>query len=190
MQVQIIELNRDGQNAVTTRIILSSLHNPCRVARFSLPCVYALLPHKTEKTYIIIELLSEETNPNPGKKLADFQKAALVLPAKKFSHAKISCCYFHLTQSFKRKINDIGLKTYYEKFPEFNLALRRLPALAHVPPTHVKASFELVIEVRKCRKSNIFKKLPGYYAPSAPVKKKLKKMEIIRSTYEFENAVQ
>ena len=33
-----------------------------------------------------------------------------------------------------------------ENFPEFNLALRMLPALAHVPPAHVKASFELVIE--------------------------------------------
>ena len=31
-------------------------------------------------------------------------------------------------------------------FPEFNLALRMLPTLAHVPPAHVKASFELVIE--------------------------------------------
>ena len=38
------------------------------------------------------------------------------------------------------------MKTYYEDFPEFNLALRVLPALAHVPPAHVKASFELIIE--------------------------------------------
>ena len=114
---------------------------------FAPPCVYVLLPNKTEKTYIrMIELLSEETNPNPGKILADFEKAALNAFSKKFPHAEISCCYFHLTQSFNRKINEIGLKTYYENFPEFNLALRMLPALAHVPPAHVKASFELVIE--------------------------------------------
>ena len=66
--------------------------------------------------------------------------------AKKFPNTEISCRYFHLTQSFNRKINEIGLKTYYENFPEFNLALRMLPALVHVPPAHVKASFELVIE--------------------------------------------
>ena len=42
------------------------------------PCVYVLLPNKTEKTYYrMIELLKEETNPNPGKILADFEKAAL-----------------------------------------------------------------------------------------------------------------
>ena len=91
-------------------------------------------------------MLSEETNPNPGKILADFEKAALNAFSKKFPHAEISCCYFHLTQSFNRKINEIGLKTYYENFPQFNLALRMLSALAHVPPAHVKTSFELVIE--------------------------------------------
>ena len=132
---------------------------------FDPPCVYVLLPNKTEKTYNrMIEMLSEETNPNPGKILADFEKAALNAFSKKFPHAEISCCYFHLTQSFNRKINEIGLKTYYENFPEFNLALRMLPALAHVPPAHVKASFELVIEEitdviertvrRKCRRKN------------------------------------
>ena len=94
----------------------------------------------------MIELLSEETNPNPGKILADFEKAALNAFSKKFPQADISCCYFHLTQSFNWKINEIGLKIYYEIFPEFKLALRMLPAMAHVPPAHVKASLELVFE--------------------------------------------
>ena len=40
----------------------------------------------------------------------------------------------------------MGLKTYYQIFPELNMELRMLNALAHVPPAHVKASFELVIE--------------------------------------------
>ena len=38
------------------------------------------------------------------------------------------------------------MKTYYEKFPEFNLAPQTLLALAHDLPAHVKASFEFVIE--------------------------------------------
>ena len=85
---------------------------------FSPPCVYVLLPNKTEKTYNrMIEMLSEETNPNPGKILADFEKAALNAFSQKFPHAEISCCYFHLTQSFNRKINEIGLKTITKIFP-------------------------------------------------------------------------
>ena len=43
---------------------------------FPPPCVYVLLPNSTDKTCNrTIELLSEETNPNPSKVLADFQKA-------------------------------------------------------------------------------------------------------------------
>ena len=114
---------------------------------FAPPCVYLLLPNKTEKTYSrMLELLCEETNAKPDRILADFEKAALNAFSKKFPDANISCCYFHLTQSFNRKINEIGLKVFYENCPDFNLALRMLPALAHVPPCHVKASFELVVE--------------------------------------------
>ena len=65
------------------------------------PCVYVLLPDITEEICnSMIELLSEETNPNSGKILADFVKAALDASSKKFPHAEISCCYFHPTQSF------------------------------------------------------------------------------------------
>ena len=110
-------------------------------------CVYVRLPNKTEVTYNrLIELLKEETNPNPGKLLAHFYEAALNAFSKKFTHAEYSCCYFHLTQSFNRKIKEIGLKTSDENFPEFNLALRLLPALAHVPPAPVRTFFALVIE--------------------------------------------
>ena len=82
---------------------------------FAPPCVHVLQANKTERTYNrMIEMLSEETNPNPGKTPADFEKEALNAFSKKFPHAEISCCYFHLTQSFNRKINEVGLKTYYE----------------------------------------------------------------------------
>ena len=84
---------------------------------FAPPCVYVLLPNKTEKTYNrMIKLLTEKTNPNPGKILADFEKAALNAFSKKFTHAVISCGYFHFTQSFNRKINEIGLKTFYGNY--------------------------------------------------------------------------
>ena len=94
----------------------------------------------------MIELLSEETNPDLGKLLADFEKAALDASGQKIPHAEISSCFFHLTQSFNQKIIEIGLKTCYKTFSAKNLVLQALPALAHAPPTHIKAFFELVIE--------------------------------------------
>ena len=35
---------------------------------------------------------------------------------------------------------------FYGNCPDFNLTLRLIPALAHVPPCQFKASFELVVE--------------------------------------------
>ena len=49
-----------------------------------------------------------------------------------------------------------------------------LPALAHVPPAHVKASFELVIDA---------------ITDVTRYEKLKKQMQNIRSTYEFESAV-
>ena len=60
----------------------------------------------------MLELLCEEMNAKPDRILADFEKAALNAFSKKIPDANISCCYFHLTQSFNRKINEIGLKVF------------------------------------------------------------------------------
>ena len=52
------------------------------------------VPNKTDKNYIrVIELLSEETNPNPCKKLRDFEMVTLNAFSKKFPHAEISFHY-------------------------------------------------------------------------------------------------
>ena len=107
-------------------------------------CYY---PTKQKKT--IPECLNcsaKKQTPNLIAYLQILKKTALNAFSKKIPDANISCCYFHLTQSFNRKIKEIGPKVFFENCPDFNLALRMLPALAHVPPCHVKASFELVVE--------------------------------------------
>ena len=95
----------------------------------------------------MLDLPCEKTNAKPDRILADFEnKTALNAFSKKFPDANISWCWFHLTKSFNCKINEIGLKVFDENCPDINLALRMLPALAHVPTCHVKASFELAVE--------------------------------------------
>ena len=101
---------------------------------------------QNRKTYNrISELLSGETNPNPGKILADFDNAALNAFSKNSPTQKNRGVFSTWSNLVTGKIIEIGLKTY-NHLPEFNLALRMLPPLAHVPPTHVKASFEPVIQ--------------------------------------------
>ena len=92
----------DGTFKLSPEIFYQNYTIHVELNGFAPPCVYVLLPNKTEKTYNrMIEMLSEETNPNPGKILADFEKAALNAFSKKFPHAEISCCYFQKMQKFK-----------------------------------------------------------------------------------------
>ena len=60
--------------------------------------------------------------------------------------SEIKGCYFHLCQSFNRKLCELGLKKIYENNPELALTLRMIPALSFVPEPMVSASFDLVIE--------------------------------------------
>ena len=74
----------DGTLKLSPEIIYQIYTIHAELNGFDLPCVYVLLPNKTEKTYIrMIELLSDETNPNPGKTLADLEKSALNAFSKK-----------------------------------------------------------------------------------------------------------
>ena len=94
----------------------------------------------------MIELLSDRSNPNPGKITGRLQKVALNTFSNNFLHPEISCCYFHQMQSSNLKINEVGLKFWCGTFSKVNLALRMFSALAHVNPAHEKASFKMGFE--------------------------------------------
>ena len=66
----------------------------------------------------------------PEKILLDFEQAAIQAFQKNFPETKLSGCFFHLSQSFMRKIGELRLKKDYETNHEFALALKMLPALA------------------------------------------------------------
>ena len=72
---------------------------------FAPPSVYVLLPNKTEKTYIrMIELLSEETNPNPGKILVLHSSILASILQSSYSNcfASFICCFKLLQNSIGR----------------------------------------------------------------------------------------
>ena len=65
---------------------------------------------------------------------------------KSFTDATLSGCYFHLCQSFVRKINEVGLKPVYEQNPGLALFLRMIPTLDFLPLGEVEPVFDLVEE--------------------------------------------
>ena len=82
------------------------------IGGYNPPCIYALLPNKTEKTYhdFTQALLQLIPNANPERIMMDFEKAAVNVFSTTFPAAQITGCYFHLSQSVLRKLYDVGLK--------------------------------------------------------------------------------
>ena len=109
-----------------------------------LPCIYALLPNKTEHTYkkLLKGLSAITENTEPHRILLDFERATLNAFASHHTGALLKGCYFHLSQAFTRKINEVGLKRLYETNHDLNLSLRLIPALSFIPVEMVNDAFD------------------------------------------------
>ena len=118
-----------------------------QIGGFYPPCVYALLSNKRLSTYnkFLTALKSLIGDVTPERILIDFEIAALSAFTSHYE-TDIKGCYFHLCQSFMRKISELGLKKTYESNSELVLALNMIPALSFVPESKVEIGFDLVIE--------------------------------------------
>ncbi|KAB0801401.1 hypothetical protein PPYR_01533 [Photinus pyralis] len=116
----------------------------------AIPLIYALLPNKTEQTYL--NLLREIKNllpaddAQPQTIMTDFEVAMINAIRIEFPQTIHRGCFFHLCQSIFRHIQENGLKREYERNPEVALTLKLLPALAFVPPQDVIPAFEDICE--------------------------------------------
>jgi len=58
-----------------------------------------------------------------------------------FPREEVMGCYFHLTQSVMREVNEIGMKEDFENNDSLSLALHCLPAVDMLPPSVVTEVF-------------------------------------------------
>ena len=114
----------------------------------SLPLVFALLPDKTEETYVTFlqQLKNLEPMCAPISVTIDFEKAMMKACLKEFPNTEQNGCFFHFSQCIFRAIQNIGLKRKYETDTDFALRMRMLPALAFVPVGTVVEAFELLCD--------------------------------------------
>ena len=113
------------------------------------PCVYALLPGKSREIYE--NMLDEIINlfpqiPDPDSIMVDYEQSAILAFTEKFPMSEIAGCYFHLGQSFWRKIQDLKLDKKYKDEPEFATRVRKFLALAFVPIDQVHEYLLLLID--------------------------------------------
>ena len=118
----------DGTFQLSPEIFFQLFTIHTSINGYNPPCIYALPPIKRQKTY-------EQLLIAVGNALQ-----------KIFTDATLSGCYFHLCQSFVRKINEVGLKPVYEQNPSLALYLRMIPALAFLPLEEIEPVFDLVVE--------------------------------------------
>jgi hypothetical protein len=110
--------------------------------------IYCLLPDKTRQTYdrLLDALVGIIPLAQPTRILTDFESAAVSAFQQSFPRSTISGCYFHLSQSILRKVNEVGLKVVYETDDNVRHYVRSFAALAHVPVDDVADAFDLLAE--------------------------------------------
>lgn len=111
----------------------------------AIPLVFALLPNKTEQTYI--KLLQEIKNvlpagAGPRTIMTDFELAMINAVQQELPDTVHRGCFFHFSQCIFRHIQSNGLQREYEQNPQTALTLKMLPALAFVPTNDVVNAFD------------------------------------------------
>ena len=96
-----------------------------------IPCVFALLPNKTQITYdrLFGQVTQHMQGHIPTDFLMDFENAAMNSVANAFNGVNIKDCFFHLSSNVWKKIQNNGLKQLYENDREFSTIMRMMNQL-------------------------------------------------------------
>ena len=110
------------------------------------PCIFALLPSKTEATYrrLMIAISNLTNGRFPTDILIDFERGAINVIQTVFANANVKGCFFHLCFNVWKHVQNAELQVRYVEEPEFALQLRMLTALAFLPPQDVVRGFVAV----------------------------------------------
>ncbi|XP_060874428.1 uncharacterized protein LOC132948119 [Metopolophium dirhodum] len=113
-----------------------------------LPFLFALLPNKTEETYVrLFEIiLNLKLELKPKTFMLDFELSTINAIKKVFPNTSLHGCFFHYSQALWRHIQDSGLAIKYREESNFALNIKKLNALSFVPPHLVINAYEAILE--------------------------------------------
>ena len=120
------------------------------------PLVYALLPNKTQITYSkFFRLIKSYITKEPQSINIDFEKVVFNAVKIVFKNVYIYGCFFHLAQSFWRKMVKLGLLERFYMSKKFKQDFLMLKSLAYVPESDVSFVY---INIQKGRVYRISEK--------------------------------
>jgi len=129
----------DGTFSVAPRIFHQLYVIQGHVNGVFMPLVFALLQRKTQTTYEEMLRVLDEAGCDPATVIVDFERSVELSIHSVFgAQVNIQYCFYHLTQSIWRKIQELGLTNLYEGDTDFRLFCGRLDALAFLPPDEVR----------------------------------------------------
>ena len=111
------------------------------------PVLYALLPNKRRDTYQrMLTLVKQKATSlgtvlDPPAFLADFELAIKQAVQLAFPTAEYQGCYFHFCQSLMRRVQRLGLQVQYQDDSELRSFIKKVAALAFVPPRFVRVAW-------------------------------------------------
>lgn len=123
-------------------IIHAVLGEEENVAAF--PCCFVLMHRKTKKSYINIfsEISNHLDGHVPEAALIDQEMGVRSALERLFPGIQIFVCYFHLKQTFYRKITSLNLHKTYNTDIIIAHHLKSFAALAFLPPDDIPIGFE------------------------------------------------
>lgn len=134
----------DGTFKVVPQIFFQIYSVHALVADNVIPCVFALLPNKSQRSYDRFwqALKGSNSRLEPISIMMDYEAAAMNSVGANFQHADVQGCLFHLSQCVYRHVQAAGLQTLYQSDADISLQARMLPALAFLPADDVETGFE------------------------------------------------
>ena len=146
--------------APTSHYQLYSIH--CSHNNRVFPCVYAILSNKKQSMYedLFAQLKEYCAENEPESITFDFELAAINAASIIFPSSNLNGCFFHLSQSFYRKIQQLGLQKKYGSDASFANKCKMIPAMAFIPLDEVEPVFE---ELKSHLSDDGFKELLSYF---------------------------
>lgn len=149
------------------------------------PLVYMLLPKKNERTYesafSALEEIAEkyQCELEPEHILLDFEIAEINAVKRFFPGTNLHGCFFHLNQSFFRKLTHLKLKSIYSKDFTIQLAYKKVVALAFLPSQEIPNAFQELQKTIPEPLCNFLNYVSEFYVNGRQTKSKKKTVEVL-----------
>lgn len=149
----------DGTFSTAPRIFQQLYVIRAPLGQSAVTCVYALLPGKSQAQYetvlkAVVDKCEELAHSaDPSTVICDFEQAAInSVTSTLGQHVIVQGCFYHLTQSTWRKIQELGLSKAYKESDELKHFCGMLDALAFLPVTEVSEGMAFL---RQCIPSGV-----------------------------------